>query len=247
MPRLRAESPAFPDFARPSRGARVFVDTNVLFFTSDTLALLALAQQGLLEVCWSPYVAAELSRTTGQRYLNEARWLEEVEDIAPEGVKSSLVTGRLWVLARLERLGKPIYDAVSVFERYWESPDPEQVRVVSDRLAAEDLPDALDREILVGALALKCDVLISRDQPMFPHGGEMHGVQLWHPDTFLTAFFQGDAQAYDQVRLLMGMLRAVLPPPAETARSRPYEARHIGLLPPDCALPVAGSLNSWKI
>ena len=122
---------------------------------------------------------------------------------------------RAWSVRTLTEIGERIYNAVAVFEQLWETPPHRVVATVSQRLAAEDVADPRDREILVGAIAAECRALLSRDQAMFPNGAVLHGLEVWHPDTFLTAFFQGDRDAYQTVRLLISML------PASAFRLRP--------------------------
>ena len=76
---------------------------------------------------------------------------------------------------------------------------------------ASPLQDEKDWPVLAGAVATGCQYLLSLDQKSFPHGQGWRNVVFWHPDTFLTAFFQADAEAYVDVRLDLADIAEPLP------------------------------------
>lgn len=60
------------------------------------------------------------------------------------------------------------------------------------------------------ALAVGASFLLSLNQSDFPHGATHRSVVFWHPDTFLTAYFQSDQDAYVYVRDELTLLSDVL-------------------------------------
>lgn len=183
-PRLAPDSPPAPaGRPRPLRGDRLFVDTGVIYGTDCRLPLLLLAGTGLLEVRWSPYVAAEVARVATREQA-----FETVRHDPPDLPRK--------LAADLERRRHEIDRVVSDHERLWGSPPHDVLREVSSALPPNVISDAKDIPILAGALACGATFLLSTNERHFPHGGSYESVVFWHPDTFLTTYFETDLEAY---------------------------------------------------
>ncbi|HEY9288100.1 MAG TPA: hypothetical protein VIT43_08780 [Candidatus Dormibacteraeota bacterium] len=109
----------------------------------------------------------------------------------------------------METVRERIDAAVSALEQSWSCPVPDALR------AALELPSPLDDEkdwpVLAAARAVGVQYLLSLDQRSFPHGANWRGMVFWHPDTFLTAFFLADPDAYVDVALDLADVPAPLP------------------------------------
>jgi predicted nucleic acid-binding protein len=181
---------------------RVFVDTSAVLPTSDRLPLLICAQEDALDVYWSPFIAAEVARVATRRHVEAT--LRQLREQLRVGETSGDVVRP--VLDAMENVRVAIDHVIAVHQRWWSSPDPHAVARLEADLAHEQLPDDNDRPVLACALAADCDVLLSRDREMFQHGHRFGRSVCWHPDTFLTALFQGDRQLYDLVRMQLRRL-----------------------------------------
>lgn len=183
-PELSANSPpAPPGRPRPLSNDRVFVDSNVIYGTDCRLPLLLLAGSDLLIVHWSPYVAAEIAR------------------VATREQALAVVRGNPAMLGQeLETRRREIDRVIADHERHWHSPSPTDLRAVHRLLPPNAVPDPNDLPILAGAIATKAAFLLTTNNKDFPHGQEYQGVVFWHPDTFLTAYFEDAPEAYIFVR-----------------------------------------------
>lgn len=61
------------------------------------------------------------------------------------------------------------------------------------------VPDPSDTVLLQTALDSEAYVLLTLDQRHLPHGAVIAGIQCWHPDAFLTLFYQQNPHAYRRV------------------------------------------------
>ena len=80
---------------------------------------------------------------------------------------------------------------------------------VDDAILAE-VADAADRAVLRAALAGGASYLLTLDQRHLPHGTIFGGVQCWHPDTFLTLFYQQNPDTYVWVRREIPLLSGAI-------------------------------------
>lgn len=188
-PKLASGSPPIPpDRPRPRRNDGVFIDSNVVYGTDCRLPLLLLAGAALLQVHWSPYVAAEVARvSTREQALAAAS-----TDIRTLGEE-------------LERRRHEIDRVISDHERYWHSPSPTDFRAAYATLPPNTAPDLNDIPVLAGALATRASFVLTTNQKDMPHGRVYENVVFWYPDTFLTAYFEEDPEAYVFVRDEMPM------------------------------------------
>ncbi len=174
----------------PRRGARTFVDSGTVLSTSYRLPLLVCAQRHYLAVAWSPYVAAEVARVATREWVKAA-----IKRAADQG---SDEIGRT-VIDSMETVRSGIDKAVSALEQSWSCPSADALELATGLISP--LQDEKDWPVLAGAVAAGAQYLLSLDQRSFPHGRGWRNVVFWHPDTFLTTFFQVDAEAYVDVRL----------------------------------------------
>lgn len=186
-PQLRDGSPAIPLGSRqPARGDTVFVDTSVIIGGDDSrlpLLLLAFAEQ--LDICWSPYVAAEVARVATRE--------QALETLQRGGGLSEI---RRDLETRRDAIDRVIAD----HERYWRAPAPDAIRAAIREHSPLPVVDSKDHPILAAALAVEASFLLTTNSTDFPHGASHAGVTYWHPDTFLTAFFMSHPLAYEFVR-----------------------------------------------
>lgn len=183
-PRRDRGSPGTPGGRpRPRRDDRLFVDTNVIYGTDCRLPLLLLGAVGLLAVHWSPYVAAEVARVaTREQALATAR--SDADTIGPE----------------LQRRRHEIDRVIRDHEIYWASPLPAALRDAYELIPPGTVDDEKDVPILAAAMATQSTFLLSTNERDFPNGGAYQHVAFWHPDTFLTAYFEDHPDAYVFVR-----------------------------------------------
>lgn len=113
------------------------------------------------------------------------------------------------VIDAMDTIRERIDFAISALERSWYCPSADVLQDVMNQ--ASPLQDEKDWPVLAGAVAAGCQYLLSLDQKSFPHGQGWRNVVFWHPDTFLTAFFQADAEAYVDVRLDLADIAQPLP------------------------------------
>lgn len=188
-PKLAPGSPPVPpNRPRPRRNDSLFVDSNVIYGTDCRLPLLLLAGAGLLQVHWSPYVAAEVARVSTR-----------------EQAFAAVSTNVRALGEDLERRRHEIDRVIADHERYWHSPSPTDLRATYATLPPNAVPDVKDIPVLAGALATRASFLLTTNEKDMPHGRMSENVVFWHPDTFLTAYFQDDSEAYVFVRDEMPM------------------------------------------
>lgn len=121
----------------------------------------------------------------------------------------------------MESVRGTIDTVVAQLEQLWSSPEPEVLRLIPTHAPwASAIADSRDVPVFRGAIAAGAQYLLSRDRH-FPHGQVLNGIQLWHPDTFLTALFELDEDLYVDVRLdLMDLFEELDPGPDLLPRSR---------------------------
>jgi hypothetical protein len=180
----------------------VFADTNTVLYDSYRLPLLICAQHGYLKVCWSPYVASEVARVSTREYVRNE--LRQQQGEGNEAIAKAIIDS-------IDRVRGSIDGVVDTLEQYWYSPDPNARQYSADVALEAPVRDAQDRPILAGALATGAEYLLTADTATFPHGVEWQGLKFWHPDTFLTAFFQTNPDSYIDVRLDIGDIAVAIP------------------------------------
>lgn len=187
-PELAEGSPPIPQDARlPNRGDRVFVDTSTILTEDWRRPLLLLAGTNLLEVCWSPYVAAEVARVATRE--------QALETLSRRGTNVGL-----HLKADLETRRHEIDRVIADHERRWRSPDAAQLAAVYQAHRALPIDDPADEPVLAAAIAVNAAYLLTANTKHFAHGSSYAGVTFWHPDAFLTAYFRSDPDAYEFVR-----------------------------------------------
>jgi hypothetical protein len=70
--------------------------------------------------------------------------------------------------------------------------------------------DPDDRPHMLAAHAAGVPYLLTLDERHLPHGMIVAGVQCWHPDTFLTLFYQQNPNAYRRTRQRITTLPSAL-------------------------------------
>ena len=98
--------------------------------------------------------------------------------------------------ADLERRRHEIDRVISDHEQRWGSPPHDVLQTVSRNLPSNAVRDPKDIPILAAALACGATFLLSTNERDFAHGGSYEEVVFWHPDTFLTTYFETDLEAY---------------------------------------------------
>ena len=199
-PRLGSGSPEVPPHRpRPRRNDVLFVDSNVIYGSDCRLPLLLLAGAGLLEVNWSPFVAAEVARVATRE-----------QAIATAAHESTALRDEL------ERRRHEIDRVIADHERYWHSPSPTDLRATYATLPPNVVRDPKDVPVLAGALATRSSFLLTANTKDFPHAQSYQYVVFWHPDTFLTAYFEDDSESYvfvcEEMPLALEKLGAELQP-----------------------------------
>ncbi len=110
----------------------------------------------------------------------------------------------------IDTVREGIDSAIGELEKNWISPTPDALTTSSAQIG-DSLRDKKDLPILAAAKATSCEYLLSSDEASFPHGESWGNVWYWHPDTFLTAFFEGCPEAYIDVRLDLADIRPPIP------------------------------------
>lgn len=185
-PTARAATPPPPpgDHDLTPRGGEpvhVAVDTNTILDGYYREPLRASAVAGDLVVSWSPSIVREL-----------------VKVVYREGTMSALAGGAPSSAAlRLlfNRIAFELEDQLFELEHSFRFAVGEAT-VEPTLLDAVTDPD--DRPILRAALAAGVSYPLSLDRRHLPHGTVFHGVRCWHPDTFLTLFYEQNPDAYDR-------------------------------------------------
>ena len=174
---------------------RVAVDTNVVFRGEYCQPLAASARLGDLAVYWSPTIQREIAKVTYREHVLAAL------RATPHRRLDNVPALRQLFDTVASVLDAQLTDLEHVF-RFVPS------RVAVDEAALSAVADAADRPILHAALTADAPYLLSLDERHFPHGAVVAGVQCWHPDTFLTLFYQQNPGAYERVVLRLPTLPA---------------------------------------
>jgi predicted nucleic acid-binding protein len=95
--------------------------------------------------------------------------------------------------AALERIDLLVDDQMDMLSRYFHLAP---TALNSAALALEDVSDPDDRLHIRSAHAAGANYLLTLDNRHLLHGAIYAGVACWHPDTFLTLFFQQNPAAY---------------------------------------------------
>lgn len=173
------------------------IDTNVVFHGEYCQPLAASAELGDLAVYWSPTIQREIAkvtyrehvlaalRATPHRRLDDPQALRRMFDSVASVLDAQLTD--------LEHVFRFVSGRVSV-----------------DQATLLAVADEADRPVLEAALATEASYLLSLDQHHFPHGAIVAGVQCWHPDTFLTLFYQQNPGAYERVVIRLPSLPATI-------------------------------------
>lgn len=139
-----------------------------------------------------------------------------------EGMASALAGGppsAATLRRRFDRIASDLEEQLFELERSFRYADGEAA--VDPALLAA-VADPNDRPVRRAALAAGAPYLLSLDRRHLPHGTTFHGVRCWHPDTFLTLFYEQNPDAYrravDLVRETPTTVRRRLLPP--TGRQR---------------------------
>jgi hypothetical protein len=85
------------------------------------------------------------------------------------------------------------------------------VETASVALDVSGVADPDDRPHILAAHAAGVPYLLTLDQRHLPRGTIVGGVQCWHPDTFLTLFYQQNPDAYRRTRQRITKLPSALP------------------------------------
>ena len=164
----------------PQRADVVFVDTSTVL-SAHRFPLLILARWRRLHIFWSPYVVAEVARVATRE--------QAIQSVKRGSTRTELA-------ADLEARRHVIDEAIEHHEAAWDSPAATAMarQYVSGRVPR--LADRKDQAVLTAGLAVDAHYLLSTDRPSFGHLKRFESLVCWHPDTFLTAFFRRDREAY---------------------------------------------------
>ena len=214
-PRLADGSPPIPrDRVGPQRNAAVFVDTGSVLAASYRLPLMVCSQLNALEVCWSPYVVAELARVATREYVRDA-----LTGARKQGTERGEVS--TFVASAMEAVRGTLDANIEQLEQLWITPRADALASLSN--LGWHTQDPKDVPVFRAAVAVGAGYLLSRDHAAFPHGRLVGQLEFWHPDTFLTALFQADPELYIDVRLDLADLEdsiSPLPPLLPRRQSR---------------------------
>ena len=165
----------------------VVADTNTLLDWYYRAPLFASATAGDLAVHSSSVIARQMAKVVYRANVLAAIRSPRSGDL---GRSIEAILREVF-----DRIAEGLDDQLSGLERTFRS--------VTNLDAVEDplldvLADAGDRLVLRTALAAGVPYLLSLDQRHLPHGAVFHGVQCWHPDSFLTLFYQQNPDAYER-------------------------------------------------
>lgn len=161
----------------------VAIDANVFLQKRSLLPLLGSAQQGGIRVVWSPSVMREVCEVVYRSGIDGA--VQNTKSTNGLDLRRRL---RSEFSIRAEHLESQIRDAERTL-RY--------ISVnVSDEIPVDTVRDPNDWHLVHLSKRAKARILLSLDQRHLPHGLVVDGVQCWHPDTFLTLFFQQNPEVY---------------------------------------------------
>jgi predicted nucleic acid-binding protein len=172
--------------SRPDSPVTVVIDTGVLFDGNTRLPLVASARGGHLVVYWSPSIQREMAKVAYRAAI-----LAAFRTASPELAEGE-IRALLWQV--FDRIAADIERQCAELDLWFKSAS--ELTTVDEALL-RDVPDIADRPVLRTALAARAPYLLSLDQRHFPHGTVYHGVQCWHPDAFLTLFYQQNPAAYE--------------------------------------------------
>jgi predicted nucleic acid-binding protein len=167
---------------------KVFIDTNTYFQRSYHQALDASVYAGDLDVYWSKEILKEILRVA-ERVVATAT-SQHVADLPID--QQNIV-----MEAALDRIRLVVGNQVEILHRYFRlAPAPPNLTA----LALDDVVDPDDRLHIRSARAAGAGYFLSLDNRHLPHGATYGGVACWHPDTFLTLFYQQNPDAYDRAK-----------------------------------------------
>lgn len=167
----------------PGQRPAVAVDTNTLLDGNYRLPLAASARGGDLVVYRSPSIVRECVKVIYRETMRTAL----------RGIDSRRVELRPLFDRTAADLESQLFDLEAIF-RY-----PAGLHDI-DQSALASVSDPTDRHVLRTALAAQAPFLLSLDRRQFPHGSLLQGVRCWHPDSFLTLFYQQNPASYARAR-----------------------------------------------
>lgn len=165
----------------------VVVDTNTLLDGSYLAPLSVSARYRDLAVFWSSAIARQMVKVVYRGNVLAALRRPTADD-AGRSMASTL-------RAVFDRIAEGLDDQLAELERTFRSAT--NLDAVEEALL-DVLSDVGDRPVLRTALAAEAPYLLSLDQRHFPHGAVFYGVQCWHPDSFLTLFYQQNPAAHER-------------------------------------------------
>jgi hypothetical protein len=165
--------------------------------------LLASATVGDVAVLWSPPLQREIAKVVYREGV--LRLLRETKASSPGGAVPE-------VRLAFNSLGEQIEAQLAQVERAFRLvPDVSGI----EQSLVEAIKDPADRMALRTALIGGARHILSLDERHLPHDVVFHGVRCWHPDTFLTIFYQQNPDANRRasagVRMLPAAVRRLLP------------------------------------
>jgi hypothetical protein len=90
---------------------------------------------------------------------------------------------------------------VAQLEQYWHVAPPNAAEAGASEVRNITINDVGALSVLAGAIATQARYLLTTNQEVFPNGLGWKAIAFWHPDTFLTAFFETCPDAYEDVCL----------------------------------------------
>lgn len=206
-PRLLPGSPPPPGDPVRTAGADgllgIVIDTSVFLSITYLRPLLVSASVGDLAVYWSPPIQREIAKVVVREVI-----LRVLRDASGSSPADAIPAVRRAVNSVSVALEDQLAEAERVF------------RLVTDLSSIRDadvevIADPADRMVLRTALASGAQYILSLDNRHLPHGTVFHGVECWHPDTYLTTFYQQNPEAYRRAtrgaRTLPAAIRRLLP------------------------------------
>jgi predicted nucleic acid-binding protein len=176
----------------------VVIDTSTYLQVDLLRPILSCALLGVLRVVWSPAIQREIANVVYRERI--ARFIRD----RPSAESATLARD---ARAEFDRMAIEIETQFLAAERVFSfAPAPHQV---APALLSAVL-DPGDRPVLAAALASGAAIILSNDQRHLRHGSDFHGVECWHPDTFLTVLFQQNPQAYRQVTQAIDSIKSTI-------------------------------------
>lgn len=165
------------------RQIRVVLDANVFFRREYLLPLVGSALHQDLVVFWSTATLREVSKVVC--------WTAALKASTANAPDQPLLSCSL--RAAIDRAAARLEARVREVEPVFRYAVPGEN--VSDEILAA-VPDRADWVLIQTALENDAAVLLTLDQRHLPHGAVIAGVRCWHPDTFLTEFYQQNPGAF---------------------------------------------------